>query len=56
MKPGDEIAVQPTPAENGAAPRKPWRTPVVILESIDNQTTQVSKTGVDASATPFTHS
>lgn len=54
MKRGDEIADQPAAVENAAAPRKPWQTPVVILETIENQTTLVSLTGSDALATPFT--
>lgn len=56
MKQGDESADLPASAENAAAPRKPWHTPVVILETIDNQTTLISLTGTDAAATPFTAS
>jgi hypothetical protein len=55
MKSGDKTEGQPAQAE-GAAPRKPWRTPVVILETIESQISLVSLTGSDALATPFTFS
>jgi hypothetical protein len=55
MKSGDETESQPAQIE-GAAPRKPWQTPVVILETIESQTVASSQTGTDALATPATFS
>jgi len=55
MKSGDKTEAQPAQAE-GAAPRKPWQTPVVILQTVGSLTAAASYTGTDALATPATFS